>query len=224
MLKFSELGLLEIRWLKLREVKKHDDRKNEILDVAEKLFYTKGFELCTINDILKEVGIAKGTFYHYFNSKEETLDAIVDRNIQNIISKVKNAINREGLNPVEKLMNAFLAMRMDSQKNEDNLKNLHRIENSLYHQKNLSRLILAMSPILVEIIEEGIDRKVWSCKYPLEYMKIFMAAAFTLTDEGIFNDDSDSNETIMIALVSILEKLLEMPDGLFVKLFIENWV
>ena len=50
----------------MRQVKDHYERKNEIIDVAEVLFYSKGYESCTINDILKEVGIAKGTFYHYF--------------------------------------------------------------------------------------------------------------------------------------------------------------
>ncbi|MDF2532153.1 MAG: TetR family transcriptional regulator [Clostridia bacterium] len=63
----------------MRITKEYDERRNEILDTAEKLFHAKGYEKCTVNDILKEISIAKGTFYHYFRSKEEVLDAIVSR-------------------------------------------------------------------------------------------------------------------------------------------------
>ncbi|MGB2578599.1 AcrR family transcriptional regulator [Elusimicrobium simillimum] len=58
---------------------KHDKRKNEILDIAENLFTTKGYEKTTVENIINTAVIAKGTFYHYFKSKEELLDAIIMR-------------------------------------------------------------------------------------------------------------------------------------------------
>ena len=54
----------------MRIVKEHDERRNEIITTAEEFFLTKGFNKTTVNDILKRIGIAKGTFYHYFVSKE----------------------------------------------------------------------------------------------------------------------------------------------------------
>ena len=54
----------------MRIVKEHEERKNEILDTAEILFEEKGYDKCSVNDILNRIGIAKGTFYHYFKSKE----------------------------------------------------------------------------------------------------------------------------------------------------------
>ena len=53
-----------------RIVKEADERRNEILDAAETLFTEKGYSKTTIIDILNQVGIAKGTFYYYFKSKE----------------------------------------------------------------------------------------------------------------------------------------------------------
>ncbi|HWT73144.1 MAG TPA: TetR family transcriptional regulator [Mobilitalea sp.] len=44
----------------MRITKEFDERRKEILDTAERLFHTKGYEKCTVNDILKEVAIAKG--------------------------------------------------------------------------------------------------------------------------------------------------------------------
>lgn len=63
----------------MRIVKEHDERKNEIIDTAAELFLDKGYDQCSINDILNSIGIAKGTFYHYFKSKEDVLDAAVNK-------------------------------------------------------------------------------------------------------------------------------------------------
>lgn len=63
----------------MRVVKEAAIRKNEILDAAEHLFVTKGFDKTSTNDILSEVGIARGTLYYHFKSKEEILDALIMR-------------------------------------------------------------------------------------------------------------------------------------------------
>lgn len=214
---------LKTEWSEtMRIIKKHDERRNEILEVAEQLFYAKGFERCTVNDILKEVDIAKGTFYHYFKSKEEVMDAIISRNIEIVISRVEKTLKRDDIDPVKKLMNAFLAMRINDKVDSNMLDDLHKPENALLHQKILNQMIGSMAPILVKIIEEGIEKNVWSCRYPLQYMQIFLAASLTLTDEGFFEVDADSQMKIMAALISMLEKMLDVHEDLFMQLFIQN--
>ncbi len=52
-----------------RIVKEYSVRRNEILDAARQLVYTKGYEQMTIQDILDYLQISKGAFYHYFDSK-----------------------------------------------------------------------------------------------------------------------------------------------------------
>ena len=61
----------------MRIVKTAEERKNEILDVAEELFAQKGYDNASTNDIIAKIGIARGTLYHHFGSKEEILDYIV---------------------------------------------------------------------------------------------------------------------------------------------------
>ena len=63
----------------MRIVKEAEERKNEILDVAEELFGTYGFDHTSTNDILNRVGIARGTLYYHFKSKEDILDAVIQR-------------------------------------------------------------------------------------------------------------------------------------------------
>lgn len=203
----------------MRIVKEYDERRNEILDTAERLFRAKGYEKCTVNDILKEVGIAKGTFYYYFKSKEEVLDAIVSRYKEIVVSRAEKILKKDDISPVEKLMHVFRAMRINDEVDSDMLNELHKAENALLHQKTLNQIVTVIAPILVKVIEEGIEKKVWSCRYPLEYMQIFLAASLSLTDEGIFELDADAQMKVMAALISMLEKMLDVPEDSF----IQNW-
>lgn len=59
----------------MREVKKPDVRRSEIVDTALRLFATRGYEKTTVGAIIGELGVAKGCFYHHFRSKEELFDA-----------------------------------------------------------------------------------------------------------------------------------------------------
>ena len=61
----------------MRIVKDAEERKEEILDAAERLFGTKGFDNTSTGDILQEVGIARGTLYYHFKSKEDILDGVI---------------------------------------------------------------------------------------------------------------------------------------------------
>lgn len=226
MLKYTNnrptVGLL-MEWSEIMKIiKEYDERRNEILDVAERLIHRKGYEKCTVNDILKEVGIAKGTFYHYFKSKEDVIDAIVSRYIDIIVNRADEILNISDISPVEKLMRIFMTMQIANQIDSNMLDDMHKTENVLLHQKTLKQIVNTMTPLLVKVIEEGIKKKIWSCRYPLEYMQIFLAASLTLTDEGIFELDAESQMKIIVALISTLERMLDVTEDSFVKLFMEN--
>lgn len=206
----------------MRIVKEHDERKKEILDAASKLFATKGYEKCTINDILKEVNIAKGTFYYYFKSKEEVMDEIVARFTEKAFASAKAVIEKVDLEPEDKLLQIFLAMRIKDEQSEEILDELHKPENALMHQKTLNDLVTVMAPLLAQVIEEGNQKGIWKCKYPLQYMQIFLAAT-TLTDEGMFEISSEEQTKILTALISILENMLSVKEGTYEKKLLEYW-
>lgn len=206
----------------MRIIKEYDERRNEILNTAEKLFHSKGYEKCTVNDILKEVAIAKGTFYYYFKSKQEVLDAIVDRYTEIVVSRANEILERGDLSPAEKLLQVFLSMKIEKQVGDDLLEEMHKTENALLHQRTLNQIIRSLAPILARIVEDGMDKKMWSCKYPLQYMQIFLASSLTLTDEGIFELEANAQKNIMIALITMLEKLLEVEQNSFLLMFMQK--
>jgi AcrR family transcriptional regulator len=66
---------------KERVTKVPEERKQELIDTAERLFLEKGYEQTTVADIVREIEVAQGTFYYYFSSKEEILEAIIEKDI-----------------------------------------------------------------------------------------------------------------------------------------------
>ncbi len=88
----------------MRIIKNPEERRNEILDAAETLFIAKGYTKTTIIDILQAVNIAKGTFYHYFQSKEEVMNAVVMRFIAVGVNAAKRIAEDDSLDAHTKIL------------------------------------------------------------------------------------------------------------------------
>lgn len=207
----------------MKESKEFNERRDQILDEAGQLFAAKGYGKCTINDILHAVGIAKGTFYYYFKSKEEVLDAIVDRVSRSVIKRAeKVAVNPE-LSPAIKIMNIFLTMRVEREMDNELIEVLHTPQNALMHQKSLNAMVTNITPILVKVVNEGIDQGVFTSDYPTQYMQIFLTSAITLLDDGIFQVEPEAQQMTIRALIALLEKMLGVADDTFWNLAMLHW-
>ncbi len=82
-------------------------RRNEILDAAQKLIYTKGYNQMTIQDVLDELKISKGAFYHYFNSKQALLEALIERIQMEANEMLTPIVDDPHLSAMEKLQRYF---------------------------------------------------------------------------------------------------------------------
>lgn len=192
----------------MRIAKDPEERKREILDAAEILFTAKGYSETTINDILKEVGIAKGTFYYYFNSKEEVMDAIVNRFIENGVEAAKQIVANTKLTAPEKIFQILMAQNVGDSKKEQMIEELHQVNNAEMHQKSLVETIHQLTPVITEVIEQGITEGAFHTPYPQETVEFLLVASQFLFDEGIFNWQPDELAKKAIAFVHILETTL----------------
>lgn len=197
----------------MKKIKEYDERKGEILNVAMQLFATKGYQRTTINDILKEVQIAKGTFYYYFKSKEEVLDAIIESVTQVAENRVQEVYKRQDLEPKEKLIEAILALNVQSPDNEGVLEELHEAENALMHQKSLNQIVIKVSPILAKIVEEGVEKGCFHTAYASELSEYFLASAVMITDQGIFNYTPQKQLKMVSMMMYAVEVLLGVEIG-----------
>ena len=162
-----------------RIVKKHDVRLNEIIDAAQMLFYTKGFDVTSVNEIIGTIGIAKGTFYHYFKSKYELLDAVIERLILQMMEAVTPIIQNEDVNAIEKFNMTFkkIGQIKFEKKNFmlELLQVINRDENIILRHKIINRSIELMAPIISDIIKQGNEEGLCNTEYPVENAQYIMA-------------------------------------------------
>src|SRR4026209_3026106 len=90
-----------------RVVKEYAVRRDEILDAAQRIIYTKGYEQLTIQDILDSLQIAKGTFYHYFDSKRALLEALIERMMDQLVQLVTPIVDDLNLSALDKFQRFF---------------------------------------------------------------------------------------------------------------------
>lgn len=162
--------------------KEAEERKKEILDVVEELFVTKGYDGTSTTDILERVGIARGTLYYHFKSKEEILDALIDRIIQGMVSNIRLAIS-DKTTATQKILSFVGAMKVDSAVGKEITDYAHKPQNALMHQKIQNALLVALTPIAAEIIREGIKEGSFSTNYPEEAAEMLLIYGSVVFDD-----------------------------------------
>lgn len=191
----------------MRIVKTAEERKEEILDVAEQLFAEKGFDNASTNDIINKIGIARGTLYHHFNSKEEILDAIVDRMISRSIAGARAIIKDTSIPLLDRLSGAFLSLNINTGAGVEVLEQIHKPQNALLHQKTQERLLGEVVPMIAELIEEGNKSGLFNSRYPLEAAEMVIVYSNMAFDELAELSPEQMQEKIM-AFIYHTEKIL----------------
>ncbi len=161
-----------------RTVKDPDVRRNEILDTAQRLFTLKGYDQTSVQDVLDAVGIAKGTFYHYFSSKQELLDCLVTRMVAQTMLAVQPILDDQALDAAAKMetMFAFFGELKTSNRRffMDLARVVYRDENAVYRQKVMTENIKWMAPIVSEMIRQGVEQGVFDTQYVDQMGEILM--------------------------------------------------
>ena len=87
----------------IRIVKKPMERKSDIVRTARDLFKAKGYDQTTMQNVMDSLDIAKGTIYHYFQSKEALLEAVIEDIVGANIEKMETLISQASGNAIEKI-------------------------------------------------------------------------------------------------------------------------
>jgi len=149
-----------LRTARPRVVKAPEIRRAELIDCAQRLFMTKGYERTTINDVIVATGLSKGAFYHHFRAKEDLLEAIAARFAEQSLSYAAAVQSDSSLNALERL-NKLLALSREWK--AEHLPQLRamfttilRPENAILYLRIVNAVFSAMAPKLAEIIDQGV--------------------------------------------------------------------
>ncbi|MCZ8520315.1 MULTISPECIES: TetR/AcrR family transcriptional regulator [Paenibacillus] len=205
-----------------RIVKDPQERRNEIIDAAMALFRDKGYEHTSVSDIVKKVGVAQGTFYYYFRSKEEIANAAHERSLAARLDFVRSILADTGLPAIDKLRKVLLEGFPAPKSDQAILDYLHEESNSILHQKWLVAKIAAFTPYLTEIVQQGIAEDVFHLDDPREVTEFLLVGISFLFDRGIFGWTDEELSRKFEALHQIVDRLLGGVNILPVQMFLET--
>lgn len=191
---------------------KSADRKRNLLDIAYNLFITKGYENTSIDEIIDKAGIAKGTYYYYFESKEQTLEEVINMIIDTSVVKAKQVLEAD-LKPEEKLVGAILALRVSNE--EQSVQDaVNTPENIVLHKKINERIIKEAVPIISAIVREAKEKGIFTCDDNIEER-----VKMTLILSSEMFDHNEVNEDTILVFIDTLEKIYGAKQGslLFIK-------
>lgn len=206
-------------------------RRNQILDVAQRLVYTKGYEQMAIQDILNDLRISKGAFYHYFNSKAAVLEALVERMaVEQVKPLLAAVVHDPALSAVEKLNRYFETAGNWKMTQKTVMLALARVwmadENAVVRQKLTMVMVKQVVPMLTDIIRQGVQEGVFTTSYPEQasdvIVHIFQGMSYTIIDLLMSAESTPDDPSIVGAAVAYtdavtdaMERVLGAPRGSF---------
>ncbi len=198
-----------------RVTKSATERRNEILDTAESLFSQKGYEKTSTTDITKTMGVAQGTLYYYFKSKEELANALIDRQLKGIKKHFMDVIYDETLSAFEKIAWIFVYELDDPSGHVEIFKYLQHDSNAILRQILHVQTICQFTPIVTDLIIQGNKEGCFHIDNPTLTAEFFLSTIHHWVDSSLFKWNKAERIARIEAIQSTFEHLFGVPRGKF---------
>jgi AcrR family transcriptional regulator len=156
-------------------------RRAELLDCAQRLFLTRGYEQTTVNDVIAATGLSKGAFYHHFRAKEDLLEAIAGRFASESLGFIQALQSDPQLDALQRL-NRLLSLGREWKR--EHIGELRAMFTTLLDPQNATlyhRIVEAVSdvlaPALAEIIGQGEAEGVFDAGDPAVIAEVLLGLA-----------------------------------------------
>lgn len=161
-------------------------KRNQILDAALRLVYTKGYERMAIQDILSDLGMSSGAFYHYFPTKPAVLEALIERMQQDVEAPLLPIVNDPHRTALEKLQGFFATLEQSSMSHNPFIADLLPVwfadDNTIVREKVYEAMRERRAPLLTEIVRQGIQEGVFTTPYPDQAGEVILSLARGMGD------------------------------------------
>jgi len=205
----------------VRITKKPAERRSEIVQAARRLFQSKEYDKTTMQDVMDDLGIAKGTIYYYFKSKEELLEAVIENIVDENSELMQSSLKEMKGNALEKLRILIGEGNMATN-NGEILERLHQPGNSGMHNRLLAAALIKQAPLYAELIRQGCQEGIFQTDTPLECAEFILAALQFLTDQGIYPWTQEDLIRRAFAFPGLIEAQLKAAPGSFRFMLVQN--
>ena len=162
--------------------KTKEERRNEIIETAGKLFEEKGYEQTQVQDIVNEIGVAKGLFYYYFKSKDEVMEELADRYADAIIDDVNKLIDKD-ISTFDKINRIFQIFIDSAEKKYGIFMGILNVKNGITHERIFFNVGKKMVPLVTELILSGNDNGECNCSDPKFITEFLVSGLFNIMNQ-----------------------------------------
>jgi AcrR family transcriptional regulator len=203
----------------------HTVRREAFVDVAQRLIQVKGYEQMSVQDVLDELEASRGALYHYFDSKQALLEAVIDRMVDNAIALLAPALDDPKLSAVQKLEAVFAGSARWKAEHKDLVLAILEVwisdDNALVREKYRRHALERLVPLLSPIIREGIEHGLFSTSSPEHTASILvmLIQAFGDAATDLFLARQANKVTFEVverttaAFTESFERILGIPRG-----------
>jgi len=179
-------------------------RRQELVAAAVVVFSAKGVTAASVDDIVRAAGVAKGTFYLYFATKDDAVNAVASTMVEGVAERVQAVATDTTRSPVERLLafGAGISEVGDESYERELIEVFHRPENRLLHDRIGERALARLAPVVAAIIADGIEAGQFRQQDP------HRAAAYVMACFGSLHEVVAALEAVPAAIDELNEFVL----------------
>jgi AcrR family transcriptional regulator len=198
-----------------RIIKDPEERKAELMDIAEQLFVEKGYDHTSPSDIIRKAEIAQGTFYYYFSSKDDLVQAIICRYLDRLADRVNRIADDPLLDTSKKLLMISDAL-IDLSRKKMGIVGGATVDRSLSGRADYVCQIKArLLHIVQQIVQQGVDEGQFETEFPDETAEMIFFVSQYLNHELRNTRDPAERRRKILAVRVMMERSLGAREGTF---------
>ena len=197
----------------LRKVMDPEERRRQLLDIAQRLFLKQGYEKTSVSEIVKTAGLSQGAFYYYYESKMAILNALVDHILGEELQKMLDElVERDDMDAIEKIMQITRYLTDQAHRSREFVGFLHDERNAHLHLKIEQKMFPLFIPPLTRLIEQGVAEGVFNIRYPKEAVVALIGAWEALNK---IRSEPEEWGKVMEFAFELAERILGAKPGSF---------
>lgn len=190
------------------------NKRERILDAMQELMNTSQAHAITVSDIAVKAGIGKGSIYYYFSSKNDILDAVIERSYSRVLDEGRELAASSGLSAFQKMeiiYHACLNASTELRRQEASGTYGGQQEVAFIHQKFARIIISRLKPILAEILRQGTREGTICCEYPEETAQIVLTVLTITLDNHLVPAEPEEIGRVITAFTLMQERSMNIP-------------
>ena len=190
------------------------NKREQILDAMQELMGSPNAQAISVSDIAQKAGIGKGSIYYYFSSKNDIIDAVIERSYSRVLDAGKElaaSSHMDAFKKMELIYHACLDSSTELRRQEAIGTFNEQQESAFIHQKFARIIITRLKPILTDIIRQGMEEGTIHCEYPEETAQIVLTVLTITLDNNLIPADQDQIGRILTAFTQMQGKSMDIP-------------